>query len=54
MIRVGFVGTGSFARQHAEVLCEPGVKIVSCYGTNTEKTSAFAKDLLRRIVPQLI
>ena len=44
MIRVGFIGTGKFARQHAEVLCELGVKPVACYGTNPEKTAAFSAD----------
>jgi myo-inositol 2-dehydrogenase/D-chiro-inositol 1-dehydrogenase len=51
MIRIGFVGTGSFARQHAEVLVQLGVKIVACYGTNPEKTSSFAQDFQCKIYP---
>lgn len=43
MIRVGFIGTGNFAQQHAEILKELGVSIVACYGTNLEKTISFAK-----------
>jgi len=44
MIKIGFIGTGSFARQHAEVLGRLGAQIVGCYGINSEKTSAFSKD----------
>jgi myo-inositol 2-dehydrogenase / D-chiro-inositol 1-dehydrogenase len=44
MIRIGFIGTGNFARQHAEVLKELGANIVACFGTNQEKTGSFAKD----------
>lgn len=44
MIRIGFIGTGSFARQHAEVLEELGANIVACFGTNQEKTAVFARD----------
>lgn len=44
MIRIGFIGTGSFARQHAEVLKNLGADITACYGTNPEKTAAFASD----------
>lgn len=46
MIRIGFIGTGSFARQHAEVLKELGANIVACFGTNQEKTVAFARDFM--------
>lgn len=44
MIKIGFIGTGNFARQHAEVLSKLDVEIVGCYGANQEKTSAFSKD----------
>lgn len=44
MIRIGFVGTGNFARQHAEILSEINVDIIACYGTNAEKTTAFSRD----------
>lgn len=44
MTTVGFIGTGNFARQHAEVLNELGANIVACFGTNQEKTASFAKD----------
>ena len=44
MIRIGFIGTGNFAKQHAEVLSELGAKVVACYGSNAEKTAAFSRD----------
>lgn len=44
MIKIGFIGTGNFAKQHAEVLTEIGAKIVACYGSNAEKTAAFSRD----------
>ena len=56
MIKIGFIGTGSFARQHAEVLSKLGAEIVACYGTNSEKTSAFAQDFQCKLYqdPQLL
>lgn len=44
MIKIGFVGTGNFARQHAAVLRRLGVRISGCYGTNAEKTASFAAE----------
>lgn len=49
MIKIGFIGTGSFAKQHAEVLMELGAKIVACYGSNAEKTAIFAEDFQCKI-----
>lgn len=49
MIKIGFIGTGNFARQHAEVLVELGIQVVACYGTNEEKTVAFAQDFQCKI-----
>lgn len=44
MIRIGFIGTGNFARQHAQVLQELGANIVGCFGTNNQKTARFSSD----------
>lgn len=44
MIKIGFVGTGNFARQHAAVLQGLGARIVGCYGTHAEKTASFADE----------
>ena len=49
MIRIGFIGTGNFARQHAEILSELGAKVVACYGSNAEKTTAFSRDFQCKI-----
>lgn len=49
MLRIGFIGTGNFARQHAEVLRELGAQIVACHGTNPDKTAAFAQDFQCKI-----
>lgn len=49
MIRIGFVGTGSFAKQHAEILMQLDAKIVACYGNNAEKTTEFSKDFQCKI-----
>lgn len=42
MINIGFIGTGNFATQHADVLINLGANVVACYGTNAEKTTAFS------------
>jgi myo-inositol 2-dehydrogenase / D-chiro-inositol 1-dehydrogenase len=52
MIKIGFIGTGNFARQHAEILQELNANIVACYGTNAEKTAAFARDFHCQIYSQ--
>ena len=44
MMRVAFYGTGGYARAHAESLRRLGVSIAACWGTNAEKTTAFARD----------
>jgi myo-inositol 2-dehydrogenase/D-chiro-inositol 1-dehydrogenase len=44
MARVGFVGTGGFARSHAEALRTLKATIVACYSTNKAKAVAFAED----------
>lgn len=49
MTKIGFIGTGNFARQHAEILKEIGTEIVACYGTNKEKTTSFANDFQCKI-----
>lgn len=49
MMRVGFVGTGNFARQHAEILRGLDVDVVACYGSNQEKTMAFANNYACKI-----
>jgi myo-inositol 2-dehydrogenase/D-chiro-inositol 1-dehydrogenase len=43
MTRIGFIGTGNFARQHAEVLQELGMNISACYGTHADKTAEFSR-----------
>src|SRR5687767_9055525 len=43
-MRIGFIGTGNFARQHADVLKELDAEIVGCFGTNEAKTTAFSND----------
>lgn len=44
MLKVGFIGTGNFANQHATILANKlNVKIVGCYGTNEQKTLDFSK-----------
>jgi predicted dehydrogenase len=43
-MKAGFIGTGAFAREHAQVLRELDIDIVACHGTNREKTAAFARD----------
>ena len=37
MTKLAIIGTGTFARQHAEALQSIGLKITACYGTNPEK-----------------
>lgn len=49
MIRIGFIGTGNFAKQHAEVLIKLGSKIVACYGSNARKTTEFSRDFQCKI-----
>lgn len=49
MPRIGFVGTGKFARQHAGILSGMGADIVACFGTNLEKTTAFSKEFQCKI-----
>ncbi len=49
MKKIGFIGTGNFAKQHAEVLIELGAKIVACYGSNAGKTAAFSRDFQCKI-----
>lgn len=44
MIKIGFIGTGNFARQHAAVLGKIGANVIACYGRNSEKTASFSKD----------
>jgi myo-inositol 2-dehydrogenase/D-chiro-inositol 1-dehydrogenase len=49
MIRIGLIGTGNFAKQHAEVLNQLGAKIVACFGSNAEKTAAFSTEFQCKI-----
>lgn len=44
MTRIGMIGTGNFARQHAEILEKLNCKIVGCHGTNKDKTFAFSNE----------
>lgn len=41
-MRAGFYGTGDYAAVHAECLRRLGAAITACWGTNPEKTAAFA------------
>lgn len=41
MIRAGFVGTGGFARMHAEALKGLGVQIAACHSATAERAAAF-------------
>ena len=43
MIRAGFVGTGSFARVHADILKKLGVQVAACYSLTPEKAAAFGQ-----------
>jgi|GEM_PF-4823999 len=49
MIKIGFIGTGSFATQHAEILKSLNVTIAACYGTNPRKTLDFSQRFQCRI-----
>lgn len=41
-MRIGFVGTGSFAERHAASLRKLGAEVVACASTNAEKARQFA------------
>ncbi len=47
--RIGFVGTGAFAKQHAASLKRLGAEITACCGTNPEKTAAFGSEFGARV-----
>jgi predicted dehydrogenase len=49
MTRIGFVGTGDFAREHVAALRSLGCGITACYSTNQQKAEAFAKDFGARV-----
>lgn len=49
MVRIGFIGTGRFAVEHAEVLQKMDIAITACYGTNPEKTKLFSNKFQCRI-----
>ena len=44
MTRIGFIGTGAFARAHAGALQKLDVSIAACYSTNEAKAASFASD----------
>lgn len=50
-MKIAFVGTGNFARQHAAVLKTLGMEITSCYGANPQKTAAFANEFQCGVFP---
>ena len=43
-MRIGFVGTGGFAGEHATRLRKLGAEIAACYSTNAEKAAKFAAE----------
>lgn len=43
MLRAGFVGTGGFARMHAEALIKLGVRIAACHSPTASNARAFGQ-----------
>jgi myo-inositol 2-dehydrogenase/D-chiro-inositol 1-dehydrogenase len=51
MIRAGFVGTGGFARIHADALQKLGVRIAACYSATTARMAAFGEAYGAQVFP---